>query len=107
MKNQGGLKITADSSGYATTLQANIHNNLFAENVNLPVLNITGIRVAPQQHITMYRNFFSKNIAPYENIIEFVQVIIQLLMKYNMVFTLKFFFLFSGYFKFYIQLCIR
>ncbi|VVC30467.1 Hypothetical protein CINCED_3A021775 [Cinara cedri] len=75
MKNQGGLKVTADSSGYATTLQANIHNNLFAENVNLPVLNITGVRVAPQQHITMYRNFFSDNIAPYENIIELVQVI--------------------------------
>lgn len=74
MKNEGGLKITADSSGYATALQANIHNNLFTENVNLPVLNISGIRVAPQQHITIYRNFFSDNIAPFENIIQLVQV---------------------------------
>lgn len=74
MKNQGGLKISADSSGYATTLQAIIHNNLFTENVNLPVLNISGVRVAPQQHITIYRNFFSENIAPYENIIQLVQV---------------------------------
>jgi len=76
MKNQGGLKVTADSSGYATALQAIIHNNLFAENINLPVLNISGIRVAPQQHITILRNFFSDNIAPYENMIQFVQVIV-------------------------------
>lgn len=74
MKNQGALKVTADSSGFATALQAIIHNNLFTENVNLPVLNISGIRVAPQQHITIYRNFFSDNIAPYENIIQLVQV---------------------------------
>lgn len=74
MKNQGGLKVTADSSGYATALQAIIRNNLFTDNVNLPVLNISGIRVAPQQHITIYRNFFSDNVAPYENIIQFVQV---------------------------------
>ncbi|XP_050428797.1 protein bark beetle isoform X2 [Adelges cooleyi] len=75
MKNQGGLKITADSSGYATALQANIYNNLFAENFNLPVLNISGSRIAPQQHITMFRNFFSDNIAPFENIIQLAQVI--------------------------------
>lgn len=75
MKNQGGLKVTADSSGYATALQAIIYNNLFTENVNLPVLNISGIRVAPQQHITVYRNFFSDNNAPYENVIQLAQVI--------------------------------
>lgn len=74
MKNQGGLKVTADSSGYATALQAVIHNNLFTENINLPVLNVTGMRVAPQQHITIYRNFFTDNIASYENIIQLVQV---------------------------------
>lgn len=74
MKNQGGLKVTADSSGYATALQALIHNNLFTENVNLPVLNISGIRAAPQQHITIYRNFFADNKAPYDNIIQLVQV---------------------------------
>lgn len=74
MKNQGGLKVTADSSGYATALQAVIHNNLFAGNINLPVLNVSGIRVAPQQHITIYRNFFSDNIVPFDNIIQLVQV---------------------------------
>lgn len=74
MKNQGGLKVTADSSGYATALQAFIHNNLFTDNVNLPVLNVSGIRVAPQQHITVYRNFFADNKAPYENIIQLTQV---------------------------------
>lgn len=76
MKNQGGLKISADSSGYATALQANIHNNLFAENFHLPVLNISGNRVAPQQKITIFRNFFSENTAPYENIIQLYQVVL-------------------------------
>ncbi|XP_050535824.1 protein bark beetle [Daktulosphaira vitifoliae] len=75
IKNQGGLKISADSSGYATALQANIHNNLFTDNFNLPVLNITGNRVAPQQKITIFRNFFSNNTAPFENIIQLYQVV--------------------------------
>lgn len=104
MKNQGGLKVTADSSGFATTLQAIIHNNLFTDNANFPVLNISGLRVAPQQHITIYRNFFSDNIAPYENIIQLVQVNIYfLIITANIIFNFCLF-IFSGYFKFYIQL---
>ena len=38
MKNQGGLRIRADSHGTATSMKAWIQHNLFAENYDTPAL---------------------------------------------------------------------
>lgn len=38
MKNQGGLRIRADSRGSATSLKGWIHNNLFTDNYDKPAL---------------------------------------------------------------------
>lgn len=73
--NQGGLRIEADSRGSATSLKAWIHNNLFTNNSNLPALYAEGRQSSPYQEVTIYRNYFTRNVAPYQNNIVLRQVI--------------------------------
>ncbi|XP_066594103.1 protein bark beetle [Prorops nasuta] len=79
--NQGGLSVRADSRGSATSLKGYIHNNLFAENFNKPALYVEGRQSSPYQEVTIYRNYFVKNNAPYENNIILRQVVSN--MTYN------------------------
>ncbi|KAL1463174.1 hypothetical protein WDU94_014954 [Cyamophila willieti] len=72
--NQGGLNIRADSRGSATSLKGWIHNNLFVLNRNNPTLYIEGRQSSPYQEVTIYRNYFTRNISPYKNTIVLFQV---------------------------------
>jgi hypothetical protein len=74
--NQGGLSIHADSGGSATSLKGWIHNNLFTNNRNNPALYVEGRQSSPYQEVIIYRNYFTKNISPYKNIIVLKQVMI-------------------------------
>uniref|UniRef100_A0A1V1FT29 Putative CTL17 isoform B n=1 Tax=Reticulitermes speratus TaxID=60591 RepID=A0A1V1FT29_9NEOP len=73
--NQGGLSIHADSGGSATSLKGWIHNNLFTNNRNNPALYLEGRQSSPYQEVTIYRNYFTKNVSPYKNIIILKQVV--------------------------------
>lgn len=73
--NQGGLRIQADSRGSATSLKGYIHNNLFVNNSNLPVLSVEGRQSSPYQEVRIYRNYFTRNVAPYTNNIILKQVV--------------------------------
>ncbi|XP_049825562.1 protein bark beetle isoform X2 [Aethina tumida] len=73
--NQGGLYIKADSRGSATSLRGWIHNNLFVNNSNLPTLYVEGRQSSPYQEVTIYRNYFTRNIAQYHNNIILRQVV--------------------------------
>ncbi|GLH02202.1 LOW QUALITY PROTEIN: Protein bark beetle [Gryllus bimaculatus] len=73
--NQGGLAIRADSRGSATALKGWLHNNLFTDNSHNPALYIEGRQSSPYQEVTIYRNYFTRNIAPYEDIIILKQVV--------------------------------
>ena len=73
--NQGGLSIHADSGGSATSLKGWIHNNLFTANENNPTLYVEGRQSSPYQEVIIYRNYFSQNVAPYENVIMLKQVL--------------------------------
>uniref|UniRef100_A0A8D8T2J5 Protein bark beetle n=2 Tax=Cacopsylla melanoneura TaxID=428564 RepID=A0A8D8T2J5_9HEMI len=73
--NQGGLNIRADSRGSATSLKGWIHNNLFVLNQNNPTLYIEGRQSSPYQEVTIYRNYFTRNISPYKNTIVLFQVV--------------------------------
>nr|KAF7437889.1 hypothetical protein H0235_000280 [Vespula pensylvanica] len=81
-QNQGGLSIRADSRGSATSLKGWIHNNLFAENFNKPALYVEGRHSSPYQEITIYRNYFTKNNAPYCNNIVLKQVVSNMSLNY-------------------------
>lgn len=72
--NQGGLFIRADSHGSATSLKGWLHNNLFADNVNNPALFVEGRQSSPYQEVIIYRNFFTRNNVPYDNVIVLKQV---------------------------------
>ncbi|XP_072155093.1 protein bark beetle isoform X2 [Bemisia tabaci] len=74
-KNQGGLWVRADSRGSATSLKGWIHNNLFTDNYNLPALSVEGRQSSPYQEVTIYRNYFTQNLAPYRNVIVLKQVV--------------------------------
>lgn len=74
--NEGGLSIHADSGGSATALKGWIHNNLFANNRNNPALYVEGRQSSPYQEVTVYRNYFTKNVSPYKNVIILKQVIL-------------------------------
>jgi hypothetical protein len=74
--NQGGLSIHADSGGSATSLKGWIHNNLFTSNRNNPALYVEGRQSSPYQEVTIYRNYFTKNVSPYKNIIVLKQVML-------------------------------
>ncbi|XP_046141163.1 protein bark beetle isoform X2 [Osmia bicornis bicornis] len=80
--NQGGLSIRADSRGSATSLEGWIHNNLFAENYNKPALYIEGRQSSPYQEVTIFRNYFTKNDAPYDNNIVLKQVVSNMTLNY-------------------------
>ncbi|XP_025830817.1 protein bark beetle [Agrilus planipennis] len=73
--NQGGLLIKADSRGSATSLKGYIYNNLFVNNSNLPALYVEGRKSSPYQEVTVYRNYFTRNVANYENNIVLKQVV--------------------------------
>jgi hypothetical protein len=73
--NQGGLSIKADSRGSATSLKGYIHNNLFVNNSNLPVLYVEGRQSSPYQEVVIYRNYFTRNKARYFNNIVLKQVV--------------------------------
>lgn len=73
--NQGGLWIRADSRGTATSLKGWIHNNLFFENHQNPALSVEGRQSSPYQEVTIYRNYWARNNAPYQNIIKLNQVV--------------------------------
>nr|XP_003703916.1 PREDICTED: uncharacterized protein LOC100876764 [Megachile rotundata] len=80
--NEGGLSIRADSRGSATSLKAWIHNNLFADNFNKPVLYVEGRQSSPYQEVTIFRNYFTKNSAPYDNNIVLKQVVSNMTLNY-------------------------
>ncbi|KAJ8673362.1 hypothetical protein QAD02_004624 [Eretmocerus hayati] len=82
MRNQGGLRIRADSQGAATSLKAWIHNNLFTENNDRPALYIEGRRTSPYQEVTIFRNYFTKNIAQYQNNVVLKQVLSNMTLNY-------------------------
>nr|CAD7425800.1 unnamed protein product [Timema monikensis] len=67
--NQGGLSVKADSRGSATALKGWIHNNLFADNTHNPALYLEGRQSSPYQEVIVYRNYFTRNSAPYKNVI--------------------------------------
>ncbi|XP_017774038.1 PREDICTED: protein bark beetle isoform X2 [Nicrophorus vespilloides] len=73
--NQGGLSIKADSRGSATSLKGTIENNLFVNNSNLPALYVEGRQSSPYQEVTISRNYFTRNVAQYENNIVLKQVV--------------------------------
>ncbi|XP_011334038.1 protein bark beetle isoform X2 [Ooceraea biroi] len=81
-RNQGGLSIRADSRGSATSLKGWIHNNLFTENFNKPALYIEGRQSSPYQEVTIFRNYFTKNNAPYDNNIVLKQVVSNMTLNY-------------------------
>ncbi|OAD61568.1 hypothetical protein WN48_00079 [Eufriesea mexicana] len=81
-KNQGGLSIRADSRGSATSLEGWIHNNVFAENFNKPALYVEGRQSSPYQEVTIFRNYFTKNNAPYDNNIVLKQVVSNMTLNY-------------------------
>ena len=72
--NQGGMNVQADSRGSATSLKGWINNNLFTDNQNLPALYIEGRQSSPYQQVTIYSNFWTRNVATYHNTIELLQV---------------------------------
>ncbi|XP_015594324.1 protein bark beetle isoform X2 [Cephus cinctus] len=80
--NQGGLSIRADSRGSATSLKGWIQNNLFTENLNKPALYVEGRQSSPYQEVTIYRNYFTKNNAPYDNNIVLKQVVSNMTLNY-------------------------
>ncbi|XP_018046380.1 PREDICTED: protein bark beetle [Atta colombica] len=81
-RNQGGLTIRADSSGTATSLKGWIHNNLFTENFNKPALFVEGRQSSPYQQMIIFRNYFTKNNAPYDNNIILKQVVSNMTFNY-------------------------
>lgn len=82
--NIGGLWIKADSEGSATSLKAVINNNLFADNHVTSTLKIEGQRSSPYQDVVIYRNYFAKNFAFYENVIVLNQVFEKLKTAYSL-----------------------
>ncbi|RZC38585.1 uncharacterized protein BDFB_002499, partial [Asbolus verrucosus] len=80
--NQGGLSIKADSRGSATSLKGYIHNNLFVNNSNLPVLYVEGRQSSPYQEVIIYRNYFTRNHAKYFNNIVLKQVVSNFTLNY-------------------------
>ncbi|KAL6268222.1 hypothetical protein P5V15_001333 [Pogonomyrmex californicus] len=81
-RNQGGLSIRADSRGSATSLKGWIHNNLFTENFNKPALYVEGRQSSPYQEVTIFRNYFTKNKAPYDNNVILKQVVSNMTLNY-------------------------
>lgn len=81
-RNQGGLLLRADSRGSATSLKGWIHNNLFAENFNKPALYIEGRQSSPYQEVTIFRNYFTKNNASFENNVVLKQVVSNMTLNY-------------------------
>lgn len=73
--NQGGLYIRADSRGSATSLRAFIHHNLFTGNKNRPTLYTEGRQSSPYQQITIFKNYFTQNMAGYADVIALRQVV--------------------------------
>ncbi|XP_072938867.1 protein bark beetle isoform X2 [Epargyreus clarus] len=73
--NVGGLLVRADSRGSATSLRGWIHNNLFFANHDLPCLKVEGRQSSPYQEVTIYRNYFTRNYAPFKDVIVLRQVV--------------------------------
>uniref|UniRef100_A0A7G3AYY4 Putative scavenger receptor n=1 Tax=Lutzomyia longipalpis TaxID=7200 RepID=A0A7G3AYY4_LUTLO len=73
--NQGGLFIRSDSRGSATSLRGWVHHNLFTGNLNRPSLHVEGRQSSPYQEITVFKNYFTQNLAAYENVIRLKQVV--------------------------------
>lgn len=73
--NQGGLYIRADSRGSATSLRGWIHHNLFSNNKNRPSLYVEGRQSSPYQDVTIYKNYFTQNLAAYANVVVLRQVV--------------------------------
>ncbi|XP_011303311.1 uncharacterized protein bark isoform X1 [Fopius arisanus] len=80
--NHGGLSVRADSRGSATSLKGWIHNNLFADNWNKPALYVEGRQSSPYQEVTIFRNYFVKNEAPYQSNIVLRQVVSNMTLNY-------------------------
>ncbi|XP_055710937.1 protein bark beetle [Phlebotomus papatasi] len=73
--NQGGLSIRSDSRGSATSLRGWVHHNLFTGNRNRPSLCVEGRQSSPYQEITVFKNYFTQNLAAYEDVIALKQVV--------------------------------
>ncbi|XP_060803589.1 protein bark beetle [Amyelois transitella] len=73
--NVGGLLVRADSRGSATSLRGFIHNNLFYGNHDLPCLRVEGRQSSPYQEVTIYRNYFTRHRAMYQDVIVLRQVV--------------------------------
>lgn len=75
-QNQGGLYITADSSGTATSLKGYVHNNVFENNTNREIIHVEGRRSSPYQEIVFYRNVITRNDANFVDVVVLSQVCI-------------------------------
>lgn len=62
-ENQGGLFLSADSRGSATSMRGYIHHNLFVKNRNRPALFVEGRRSSPYQEVIIYKNYITQNDA--------------------------------------------
>ena len=62
-ENQGGISLNSDSRGAATSLRAFINNNLFVKNKNRPSLYAEGKTGSPYQEVTIFKNYFTQNMA--------------------------------------------
>lgn len=71
----GGVYLRCDSRGSATSLKAWIHNNLFFNNTNLPVMKVVGRQSSPYQEVVVYRNYFTQNYVRYDSVILLRQVL--------------------------------
>lgn len=67
--------IRADSRGSATSLRAHIHHNLFVKNKNRPALFVEGRQSSPYQEVTIYKNYFTQNLAGYKDVLNLRQVL--------------------------------
>lgn len=66
--------IKSDSRGAATALKGWIYNNLWVENYNRAALHVEGKPGSAYQQITIYRNYFTRNLAPYRDTLVLRQV---------------------------------
>ena len=68
------MSVRSDSRGSATSLKGWVHHNVFSDNMNRPALNAEGRQSSPYQQITIFNNYWTRNNAPYHNIIHLQQV---------------------------------
>ena len=72
--NQGGLGVTAGSSGLATSLRADVSYNVFSDTSDLPALLVAARPGSPYQTAVVYNNYVTRSHCRYTDVIQFNQV---------------------------------